>query len=96
MSADKRSISAPAELFAQADIRARKMGYRKFAHYIQKLIEDDVARQSPHVRGEPVVYSLGSQSSKFNEGGGDSLAAKLAGAEQAGKQAQAQRKTRPR
>lgn len=50
MSAEKRSVSAPAELFARADLRAHKLGYTKFSDYIQHLLRADVISNSAHVR----------------------------------------------
>ena len=95
MSAGKRSISAPAELFAQADLRAAVLGYNKLSHYIQKLIEDDVARQTPHVRGEGTVYpapvpAAVVMNETFSSGKGEALAREaaeklLAGRDQPGR-----------
>jgi hypothetical protein len=47
----KKSVSMPADLFEQAEGRARQLRYRKFSHYVQALIEDDCLRGGAHVRG---------------------------------------------
>lgn len=50
MSAEKRSVSAPANLFAQADQRKADLGYSTFSDYIQALIWADVKSSSGHLR----------------------------------------------
>lgn len=46
MSAEKRSVSAPAELFRLADARARQLHYSRFSDYVQALIRADVLREA--------------------------------------------------
>lgn len=50
MSAEKRSVSAPAELFAQADQRKAQLGYSTFSDYIQALIRADTVAGGAHLR----------------------------------------------
>lgn len=50
MSAEKRSVSAPDDLFEQADTRAHQLGYSNFSQYIQALIRADVITSAAHVR----------------------------------------------
>jgi metal-responsive CopG/Arc/MetJ family transcriptional regulator len=48
VSAKKRSISAPEELFQEADARWKRLRYKKFSQYIQELIESDVENRPAH------------------------------------------------
>ncbi len=50
MSAEKRTISAPAELLAKADLRAESLGYSNFSQYVQALMRADVIQSAAHVR----------------------------------------------
>lgn len=50
MSAEKRSVSAPAELFAQADRRKAQLRYSTFSDYIQALIHADLVAGGSHLR----------------------------------------------
>lgn len=50
MSAVKRSISAPAELFDQADRRQADLGYSTFSDYIQALMRADALTGGSHLR----------------------------------------------
>lgn len=50
MSAEKRSISAPDTLFAQADVRKAQLGYSTFSDYIQALIRADAVGGGAHLR----------------------------------------------
>lgn len=50
MPAEKRSISAPQELFARADARQAELQYSKFSDYIQALIVRDVQMGGDHIR----------------------------------------------
>ncbi len=57
MSVEKRSISAEAALFAQADARALRLRYKKFSHYVQALIESDIhyaGKQSDFMHNRPL------------------------------------------
>lgn len=60
MSAEKRSVSAPEELFAQADARQQQLGYSKFSDYIQALIRADVIKEGGHVREVAPQYQANS------------------------------------
>lgn len=50
MSAEKRSVSAPEDLLAEADARMEDLGYTDFSKYIQALIRADVLTGGPHLR----------------------------------------------
>lgn len=50
MSAEKRSVSAPATLFAAADARKEQLGYPTFSDYIQALIRADTISGGDHLR----------------------------------------------
>ena len=60
MSAEKRSISAPADLFARADVRRKELGYDKFSDYIQHLIRADVMHGGAHIREASPDYQVSS------------------------------------
>jgi metal-responsive CopG/Arc/MetJ family transcriptional regulator len=51
MSAEKRSVSAPEELFKAADARVEELGYTNFSQYIQALIHADLNGKVDHSRG---------------------------------------------
>lgn len=50
MRVEKRSVSAPRDLFARADARCELLGYAKFSQYVQALIRSDVLKQGDHIR----------------------------------------------
>lgn len=50
MSAEKRSVSAPSELFERAVARQKDLGYSTFSDYIQALIRADTMQGGGHVR----------------------------------------------
>lgn len=50
MSAEKRSISAPAALFTKADARKEQLGYSTFSDYIQALLHADTLNGGDHLR----------------------------------------------
>lgn len=52
MSAEKRSISAPKDLFAKADARKALLGYSTFSDYIQALLHADTFGGGAHLRDE--------------------------------------------
>lgn len=57
VSAEKRSISGPAELFRKADERKEQLGYSAFSDYIQALIRADVIERGALIVHEtPVSY----------------------------------------
>lgn len=67
MSAEKRSISAPAELFAQADERKRALGYPTFSDYIQALIRADTITAAAHYREASTPYNVSSDQKAAND-----------------------------
>lgn len=50
MSAEKRSVSAPEQLFALADARKAQLGYSTFSDYIQALMRADALGGGDHLR----------------------------------------------
>lgn len=60
MSAEKRSISAPADLFQKADARKEQLGYATFSDYIQALMRADTLAHSGHVREVAPPYKTSS------------------------------------
>lgn len=52
MSAEKRSISAPRQLFASADARKEMLGYSTFSDYVQALMRADTISGGAHLRDE--------------------------------------------
>lgn len=58
MSAEKRSISAPAELFAKADQRKIELGYATFSDYIQYLLRADTMSGGAHLRDAAPTHPL--------------------------------------
>lgn len=50
MSAEKRSVSAPRDLFQRADARLRLLGYANFSQYVQALMRADVLTAGDHTR----------------------------------------------
>lgn len=61
MSAEKRSISAPAVLFAKADARKEQLGYSTFSDYIQALLRADTLGGGDHLRESAPASSTLSQ-----------------------------------
>lgn len=65
MPAARRSISADAELFRQADEKVKRLKIRKpnmnFSRYVQGLIEDDVASSLSPSEAESEELSPGQQ-----------------------------------
>lgn len=90
MAAEKRSVSAPDDLFAQADARAKELGYSNFSQYIQYLIRKDTLEKGSHIResspayggqappAKPVTYRKGKASSSGSVSHAD-IDRKLAG-----------------
>jgi hypothetical protein len=58
MSAEKRSISAPSDLYAKADARKEELGYSTFSDYIQALIRADVVKAGGHLREASPKYEI--------------------------------------
>lgn len=50
MSATKKSISLPVEMWDKAAMRARSLGYSKMSQYLQYLVRQDLLTQGDHVR----------------------------------------------
>lgn len=48
MAAEKKTISLPAEMFADATERAERMGYTNFSEYIRYLVQRDLAERPRH------------------------------------------------
>jgi len=58
----RRTISAETELLQKADVRWRKLKYKKFSHYVQALIEGDVTGCNPHALHLPPESSEAKES----------------------------------
>lgn len=50
MSAIKKSISLPAEMWSKAEARAAALGYPKMSQYLQQLVRRDLIEKGDHLR----------------------------------------------
>lgn len=50
MSAIKKSISMPEDIWERADIRRKELGYTTMSAYLQHLARQDLMQQGEHVR----------------------------------------------
>lgn len=58
----RKSISLPADMWAELHERMRPLGYRKVSHYLQYLVRQDLLRKGSHVIREDASSEQGHSS----------------------------------